>query len=657
MAARDVAAGAQTVTPAIAATVEAPYGSWESPIPIAALVAGVVRLGGPVFDGEDIYWLEGRPEEAGRQVVVRRRPDGSTSDATPPDVNVRSRVHEYGGGAHAVDRGEIAYSNWADGRVYAIGAGGGVARVLTPEGAFRYADLTFDRSHGRLLAIREDHSCPGEPVNAIVGIPLDGSCAVDVLVAGTDFVSSPRPSRDGTRIAWISWNHPNMPWDGTDLWQARFDDGGRPVAVEHVAGGASEWTTAPAWSADDVLHFANERSDWLRLYRRVDGRDELVTPVEAEFAKPDWNFGQSSYGFGADGTVWAVGRSGGRDSLWALGADGSSRRVDVPFTEMAGFEVRGRTALFAGAGPTEPGCIARLDLASGALEVLRRSTDLTISPDVVSVPEPIDFPTPDGAVGHGLFHAPRNPRFRAPADERPPLVVTSHGGPTSAASSALKVATQILTSRGIAVLDVDYGGSTGYGRPYRERLDGQWGIVDVDDCVAGAMALADRGLVDRERMAIEGASASGYTTLCAITFRGAFRAGVSSFGIGNLATLEGDTHKFESRYTWRLVAPFKGNEQLYHDRSPVHFVDRIRCPLLLLQGLDDRVVPPDQARSMMAALARNGVPRAAIYFEGEDHGFRRAENIIRSAEAALSFYGQVFGFTPADAIEPVVLER
>ena len=635
----------------------APHGAWRSPIAIGELVAGTVRLGSPAFDGGDIYWQEGRPVDAGRQVVVRRRPDGSMTDVTPPGVNVRTRVHEYGGGAWAVDAGLIVYSNWADGRVYRVAAGGGEATALTPEGAWRYADLTFDRVHNRVLAVREDHTGGGEAVNAIVAIPLGGSGAVQVLIDGTDFVSSPRLSPDGTCLAWLSWNHPNMPWDGTDLWQARFDDHGRPIAAEHVAGSSSEWTTAPSWSPDGILHFANERTGWLQLYRRVGGHDELLTPVEAEFADPDWQFGPPSYAFGEVGDLWAVGRSDGRDTLWEIRASSAPRRFEQPFTEIGPLRVRHGRALFVGAGPADFARLVLVDLATGAAETLGRTKSTAFDPGDVSAPQPVEFPTTNGQTAHGLYYPPGNRGFRGPAGELPPLVVTSHGGPTAAASSALSVSTQLLTSRGIAVLDIDYGGSTGYGRAYRQRLDAEWGVVDVDDCVNGALALAARGLVDRDRLAIEGASASGYTTLCAITFRDVFRAGVSYFGIGDLAALEGDTHKFESRYTWRLVAPHKGNEALYRERSPLFFADRIRCPVLLLQGLDDRVVPPDQAQSMMAALEANGVPRAAIYFEGEDHGFRKAENIIRSFEAELSFYGQVFGFTAADPIEPVVIER
>jgi dipeptidyl aminopeptidase/acylaminoacyl peptidase len=635
----------------------APYGAWTSPIPIGALVEGAVRLSAPEMDGDDLYWIEGRPEDAGRQVVVRRRADGTTTDATPIGVNVRTRVHEYGGGAYAVGGGLLVYSNWADGRVYRVGADGDDPVPLTPPGDWRYADLTMDLSRNRVLAVREDHTAPGEPVNTIVAMPLDGSGRVEVVAAGTDFVSSPRPSPDGTHLAWLTWNHPNMPWDGSDLWLARFDGRGRLEDQVHVAGSATEWTTQPAWSPDGVLHYANERSGWLQLYRHEAGGERLLTPVEAEFATPGWQFGEASYGFGPDGDVWAAGRANGRHVLWRIRRDGGMHAVDIPFTEIDRLRIGGDRALLLGAGPGTFAQVALLHLATGEIETLGRSRQVGLDPGDISAPQPVSFTTTDGRIAHGLFYPPHNRNCRAPAGERPPLLVTSHGGPTTGASSGLAVVTQLFTSRGFAVLDVDYGGSTGYGREYRHRLDGGWGVVDVDDCVNGALALAERGLVDRERMAIRGGSASGYTTLCAITFRDTFRAGVSYFGIGDLAALESDTHKFESRYTWRLVAPYRGNEELYRERSAIHHVDRIRCPVLILQGLDDRVVPPDQSRRMMEALAANGVPRAAIYFEGEDHGFRKATSIVRSFEAELSFYGQVFGFTPADAITPVVLER
>jgi dipeptidyl aminopeptidase/acylaminoacyl peptidase len=654
-------AGAPAATPSDPAPagdpVEAPFGAWESPIAVDRLVEGIVRLGAPVFDGDDILWGEGRPKDAGHQAVVRRTPDGTVRDVTPAGVNVRSRVHEYGGGAWTAEGGDVVYSNFADGRISFVPAAGGAPLPLTPEGPFRFADLRVDRGRGRVLAVREDHTGPGEATNTIVAFPLDGSRVVTTLFEGTDFVSSPRLSPDGSRLAWLTWNHPNMPWDGSILWQAAVKADGSLATPELVAGSAAEWTSQPLWSPSGVLHFANERTGWMQLYRRVDGRDEPVTPVVAEFAYPDWVFNLTNYGFAADGTVVAIGRSGGQDRLYAFAPDGSWRQFDLPYTELGSIAVRGNRALLQVSGPMDFTSLIEVDVATGRSNVFRVSVERGIDFRDVSAADPVDFPTTDGEIAHGLFYPPRNRRFRGPAGELPPLLVTSHGGPTAAASSDLSIRTQLFTSRGFAVLDVDYGGSTGYGRDYRKRLEGNWGVVDVDDCVHGALALAGRGLVDRDRVAIEGGSASGYTTLAALAFRDVFRAGVSMFGIGDLAALESDTHKFESRYTWSLVAPFEGNEELYRERSPAFHVDDISCPVLILQGLDDRVVPPAQAEQMAAALAANGIPHAAIYFEGEDHGFRKAENIIRSFEAELSFFGQVFGFTPADDIEPVELVR
>jgi len=675
MEARDVVAtGDHPVAGDSVDAVAAPYGSWTSPLSIEALVSGVVGLREPLLDGGHLYWLEARPTEGGRQVVVRRAPDGSTRDVSPAGVNVRSRVHEYGGGAHAVSGGTLVYSNWADGRLYAMVPGDAgpapgqpgaasadspPARALTPEGPFHYADLQIDLGRARVICVREDRSGPGEPVNTLVAVRLDGSADPNTLVAGADFYSSPRLSPDGRRLAWLSWNHPNMPWDGTDLWLADLDARGRPGPVEHVAGSAAEWTSQPRWSPAGDLCFVDERTGWMNLYRRLDDRRiQPLAPAQAEFAHPDWPLGLATYGFTGDGAILAVARRNGRDELWSIAGDGSDPRgIDVPFTEMEWLRVDGEAAYLVASGPTDFPALVRLDLRTGAHQAIRRSTGLRIDPADVSIAEPVEFATEGGLTANGLFYAPRNARFRGPEGEAPPLIVQSHGGPTSAARTGLSIGTQLLTSRGIAVLDVDYGGSTGYGREYRRRLEGNWGIVDVDDCVNGAEALAVRGLVDPKRLAIEGGSASGYTTLCAITFRDRFRAGVSSYGIGDLAALEQTTHKFESRYTWRLVGPYPEAAAVYRERSPVFFADRIRCPVLILQGLEDPVVPPDQARSMLAALAANRVPRAALFFEGEQHGFRKAETIVRSFEAELSFYGQVFGFTPSDQIEPIVLER
>ena len=638
----------------------APYGEWESPFPISLLTAGVVSLGEVRAIGGVGWWLEGRPDEEGRQVLVRRATDGSETRLTPEGFNARTRVHEYGGAAYVVDGDLVIVSDFATGRLNRVEAPGEL-RPLTAERAWRFADLVVDRARNRLLAIREDHEPAtiarhGEAENSLVAIDLD-SGAVTVLASGADFVAAPRLSPDGRRLAWVEWSHPNLPWDGTELRLAEVADDGAVGVASTVAGSPHDWISQPHWSRGGVLHYVAEPNGWMNIHRLVNGRSEVVAALDAEFASPEWVFGLSSYGFLPDGSIVAVGRSGSRDRLYLLGPSaGQVELIDVPFTEMSSLVVDGDRVVLRAASPTSPFAIVELDPATGATTVLRRSMSTAFDPADISVPEPVQFPTTGDRTAFGLFYPPHNRLVRGPEDELPPLMVTSHGGPTSAASAAFQVGIQLFTSRGYAVLDVDYGGSTGYGREYRKRLEGEWGVVDLDDCVNGARWLAKRGRVDGERLAIRGGSASGYTTLCAVTFSDAFRAGTSYFGIGDLETFVTQTHKFESRYVDRLIGPYPERKDLYHDRSPLNFPERISCPVLILQGADDRVVPPAQAEQIVDALWERHLPHAYLLFPGEDHGFRSAENIIRSFEAELSFYGQVFGFAPADAIEPIRVE-
>lgn len=638
----------------------APYGSWRSPFPIPMLVDGVVSLRETRIAGTDIVWIETRPSEGGRFVVVRRHADGRTEDVSAPGTNARDRVHEYGGASALVDGDTIYHSSWTDGRWYRRAADGSVAPI-TPEGAFRYADPVLDRRRERLVAVREDHTGAGEAVNTIVAIPLDGRPPA-ILVDGHDFFSSPRLSPDGSRLAWLAWDHPNLPWDGTMLFVAPVAPDGSLGSADRVAGSPTEWVAQPAWSPDGVLHFVSERTGWMNLYRRVDGADEALTPIEAEFAHPDWVFGLSTYGFADDGRILAIGRSGGRDRLYEIaregpGAEPAPLAVELPFTEMEFLSVSGGRAVLIGSGPANFPSVVALDTHDRSWTILKSSDRAGLDPRDVSAPEPIEFRTSGGQTAFGLFYPPRNSAYAGTEGTLPPLIVTSHGGPTAAASTGLSIGTQLFTSRGFAVLDVDYGGSTGYGRDYRKRLEGAWGIVDVEDCANGALELARRGLVDPDRIAIRGGSASGYTTLCAITFRDEFRAGVSYFGIGDLETFVSTTHKFESRYVDRLVGPYPEAKALYRERSPLNFGDRISCPVLILQGLDDHIVPPAQAEQIVAGLRANGIPHAYIAYEGEDHGFRKASSIIDSFEAELSFFAQVFGFEPADEIPVIRIEN
>ena len=639
----------------------APYGSWRSTIAPEALAAGSVRLAETRWDGGDLLWLEGRPDDDGRATLVRLRPGGVPDDVSPPGVNIRTRVHEYGGGAYLAAGDVLVVSDFATGRLLRVVAADRAARPLTPAGAFRFADLELDATRGRLLAVREDHTGPGEAVNALVGIPLDGSAvddpaAVEVLVGGSDFVSSPRLSPDGSRLAWLRWNHPNLPWDGAECVVAALVADGGPGAGRVVAGDAATWTTQPRWLADGTLVVASEAGEWIGLHR-WDGERlaPLTGGVAAEFVSPDWVFGLVTHGVAGDGTIVAVGRAAGRDRLWRIDPTGvrEPTALDLPFTYITDLAVRGSEAAAIVAAPTMFRTLVRIDLVTGAWTPCRRTSDMELDPASISVGEPVDFPTTGDRVAHGILYRPTNPAFCAPDGERPPLVVTSHGGPTSAAFTGLALPLQLLTSRGIAVLDVDYGGSTGYGKGYRKRLEGTWGVTDVDDCVAGALEMARRGAADPDRLAIEGGSASGYTTLAALAFRDVFRAGVSYFGIGNLETFVAETHKFESRYLDRLVGPYPAARELYLARSPIYHADGFSCPVLVLQGLDDHVVPPTEAERIVAALAAKGIPHVYLAYEGEDHGFRRAANIVRSAQAELAFYGGVFGFKPADDLPPL----
>ncbi len=645
----------------------APYGSWKSPVTSDLIVSETVRLGQIMLDGEDIYWSEMRPAEGGRYVVVRRTPDGRATDVTPSPFNARTRVHEYGGGAFVVADGVVYFSNFADQRLYRQYPGD-QPRPITPEAGLRYADSVVDRQRGRILCIREDHTDPGrEAVNAIVSLDPEGSDGGQVLVSGNDFYSSPRLSPDGTRLAWLTWNHPDMPWDGTELWVGELQADGSLGRAQRVAGGVAESIFQPEWSPDGVLYFVSDRTGWWNLYRWRDGHKMLpsasggVEPLcemEAEFGRPQWVFGMSTYAFESAGRIICTYTEQGTWHLASL--DTETRQLELiepPYSSIGGVRAAPGRAVFVGGSPTELVSILRIDLATRRIEVLRRSGDVPLDTGYVSTPQAIEFPTENGLTAHALFYAPRNRDYVAPADERWPLLVISHGGPTSATSSTLDLAIQYWTSRGIAVLDVNYGGSTGYGRPYRERLNGQWGVVDVDDCVNGARYLVERGEVDGERLIIRGGSAGGYTTLCALTFRDVFKAGASYFGVSDLEALTKETHKFESRYLDRMIGPYPERRDLYRERSSVHFTDRLSCPVIFFQGLEDKVVPPNQAELMVEALRMKGVPVAYVPFEGEQHGFRRAENIKRALDAELYFYSRVFGFELGDPVEPVPIEN
>jgi len=651
-----------------------PYGSWAAPISVEKVVSAAISLREPRLDGARLHWIEGRPAERGRQVVVRWSEEEGTVDLTPPPFNARTMVHEYGGGSYTVAGGTLYFSNLDDGRVYRRSAVGAQPQPLTPDGPYRFADLVVDSRHNRLLAIREDHTPLGqagaaqpggrgpEPDNSLVaiGLPGVGEGEVSVLASGHDFYSTPRPSRDGRFLAWLSWDHPNMPWDGCELWLADVATDGSMGEPRKLAGGPDESIVQPEWAPDGRLIFASDRSGWWNLYSLLPddpAEQRALAPMDAEFAGPQWVFGMSSYGVADDGSVVAVAHRPAHDELWLIPAEGRARRLPVPDEQIDSVVVEGRRAAYLGASAERHNAVVLLDLDSGERHELRASSTLQVDEAYISRPEPITFPSTSGGPAHALFYPPANRDFEAPVGEKPPLVVMSHGGPTSQAWAGLDLGKQLFTSRGFAVVDVDYGGSSGYGREYRQRLEGAWGIVDVADCVSAARHLADAGRADPRRLAIRGGSAGGYTTLCALVFERVFAAGASHFGVGDLEALARDTHKFESRYLDRLVAPYPERVDVYRERSPVHFADRCSCPVIVFQGLDDKVVPPAQAEQLVEALRERGLPYAYLAFEGEGHGFRQADNIRRTLESELSFYAQVFGFELADEIEPVRVEN
>ena len=643
----------------------APYGSWKSPITTSLIVSGAVGLGQIALDGDDVYWVEMRPSEGGRMVIVRRGPDGTTTDVTPPPYSARTRVHEYGGAAFLVDAGVVYFSNFADQRLYRQ-EDGEEPTAITPDAPLRYADGVFDAKRGRIICVREDHAGDGEPVNAIVAVDAGGKRAQEVLYAESDFCAAPQLSPDGNTLAWLAWDHPNMPWDGTRLLVADIGpDGltGQPRVVAEGPSKSSGWDESvlqPAWSPEGELYFVSDRNGWWNLHRLRDGSVEPVLEMEAEFARPSWVFGAPAYAFLGDGRIFCSYVDRG---AWNIGiidtGMGTLTRLDIPFSEMGRGELRasGNRIVFSAGAPDRPMTLLSLDLASGALIALQQAHDLEVDPAYLSSPEPVEFETTDGRTAHAFYYPPRNRDFVAPEDEKPPLLVKSHGGPTAAAQIALDLGIQYWTSRGFGVVDVNYGGSTGYGTEYRRRLNGTWGITDVDDCVNAARFLADRGDADPDRLAIDGGSAGGFTTLAALTFHDVFRAGTSFYGVSDLEALAKETHKFESRYLDSLVGPYPERKDLYEERSPINHTHLLSCPLLLLQGLEDEIVPPNQAEMMFEAVKAKGLPTAYVPFEGEQHGFRRSENIERALEAELYFYSRVFGFEPADAIDPVEIEN
>jgi len=641
-------------------TITAPFGAWPSPISADLVAAGATPLSSIALSGSDIFWLAGRAAEAGRNTLMRLR-GGQVRELTPAPLNVRSRVHEYGGGAYAVAGGTVFFSHFADNRLYR-NDGASESQPLTSPIRQRFADFTVDLRRQRLIAVREQHpeddASHAQPVNTLCAVGFNGD--ENILALGDDFYSSPRLSPDGRHLAWLSWDHPRMPWQGTELWLAEVHDDGALGAVRRVAGGPNESVCQPEWSPAGVLHFVSDRSGWWNLYRLVGadgaGGAEALCPMEAEFGSPHWTFGNAMYGFTPDGAIVCTYIEKGVSKLATL-RDGVLAAIANPYQEIRELKVGDGFAVLLAGSPTIAAEIARIDLASGTLEVLERS--IAALPDVgyLSIPDSISYPSANGRTAHAFFYPPYNQDVQAPAGSKPPVIVISHGGPTGMAASTLKLATQYWTSRGFGVLDVNYGGSTGFGREYRDALKGQWGVVDVEDCIAGARHLVASGLADGERLIVRGGSAGGLTTLCALTFHDIFKAGASYYGVSDLKGLDQDSHKFESHYNEYLIAPQAEAQAVYAQRSPINHTHRLSRPMIFFQGLDDKVVPPQQSEMMVKALTERGVPVAYMPLEGEGHGFRKAENIVRTLEAELYFYQRIFGLPVNDVAPPVRIEN
>lgn len=643
-----------------------PYGSWPSPVTTSLLVEGAASLTDVWGDGEVVWWSELRPEEGGRIQIVRRDADGSLTDVLPDAFNARTRVHEYGGGAWWVSTGVVYFANWSDQRLYSV-VPGSEPEPITPEppsdAGWRYADGRVTPDGESIVCVREDHTGEGEAVNEIVSLPIDGSKPPRVLVTGRDFVAAPRPSPDGKQVAWIAWDHPNMPWDDTELWVARLHAAGGTASIDRskrVAGGPGESVMQPRWSRHGTLHVISDRTDMWNVYR-VDGVDTLAPMLETagEVGGPAWIFGLSAYGFTRpDGDLVASWSDGTSAVIGVVPHDdGDQETYSLALTSLSFVRTDGNDVLAIAGTGTREAEVVRIGLggAEPVVEILRPARNLGLSDADISTAQAISFPSRAGRTAHAHFYPPINRSIAGPADELPPLVVMSHGGPTSAARSSFDLKIQYWTSRGFAVVDVNYGGSTGHGRAYRNLLRGNWGVVDVEDCCAAAEHLAGEGLVDGESLVIRGGSAGGFTTLAALAFTDTFKAGANHFGVSDMMALDEGTHKFESQYLDSLVGPRPASDDVFRDRSPINHVDGFSVPLITFQGLEDQVVLPEQSERIVAALDAKGIPHAYLAFEGEQHGFRQASSIVVVADAELSFYGQVLGFETPDVDSPVAI--
>ena len=641
---------------------KAPFGSWKSPITSDLIVADTVGISSPTWHRGELLWIESRPQESGRNVLVRRGNDGSERDINPAPFNIRTRVHEYGGGAWLLHNGAVFFSNFSDQHLYRQGLDEATPTQLTHDDGLRFANGCVDEDRNRIVCVIEDHRGEGEAENFIGAIDLL-SGDVTELSKGHDFYAAPVISPNGKQLSFMSWDHPDMPWDETIIWLTTLNEAGMPTELCQVAGGkdGEQKISAqqPLFSPTGELFFISDVSGWWNLYRQSSAQS--ICPMNAEFGGPHWGFGLHSYDFLNDSQIVCNYGIGNVDQLAVLDTEtGNLNNLDLPYSDLGGVSLNGQTLTTGAASPTTFPELITVDLKTGKHAVFKQSTTLTLDSAYYSVPETITFPTANEQIAHGFYYPPTNKDYTGTVEDKnsqdaPPLVVMMHGGPTGATHSVLNLRTQFWTSRGFAVLDLNYRGSTGYGRDYRDKLIRQWGIVDVEDAVYGAEYLVQQRKADEDKLAIRGGSAGGYTTLSALTFTNTFKAGASHFGVGDLEALAKDTHKFESRYLDSIIGSYPDEIEIYHARSPIHHVDQMASPCIFFQGLEDKVVPPNQAETMVEALTQKGVPVAYVPFEGEQHGFRIAENIKRCMDLELYFYARVFGFSPADQIKPIAI--
>lgn len=671
----------------------APFGTWPSPISANLAASAAPSLDQPQFDGKDIYWLESRPDDNGRNVIVRSGPDDTARDVLPAPYSARSRVHEYGGACYVVVAASVYFVNQSDQRIYCIETNQTDASplALTPSDAgYRFADLVFDHRRNRLICVCEKHDDTRlEPENFIAAVRLDtiqpvAADPVERLIEGADFYAYPRLNGEGNKLSWLCWDHPSMPWYGCQLWLASIDDEGTVSNAVSAAGGSEESIFQPTWSQAGELYFVSDRNQWWNLYRYDSNpnadhanacRATALCPIEAEFATPLWTLGMSTYGITSDGQIIAAYT---RDGLWQLGrltpnppgkGDSPSRpetftaqaaasketwvsdqagfsEIETPYTQISAVTAQEHLVCFIGAAADRGNELVCLDSRTGKLRIVRSIPIAEAAGTAWSIPQALTFATGARESCHAFYYPPTHAEFAGPSDTAPPLIVICHGGPTGATGTALNLKLQYWTSRGFAVIDVNYRGSTGYGRTYRERLDRTWGIADVEDVVAAARHAANLGLAAADKMVIRGSSAGGFTVLAALTFHDVFAAGASYYGIGDLETLARDTHKFEARYLDRLVGPYPERSDVYRQRSPIHHAEQLSCPVIFFQGLEDKVVPPNQARAMVEALQSRSIPVELITFANEGHGFRRAENTASALQQELQFYRDVLNLPP-----------